>query len=129
MIQKLATRMMVGFWSWRQDHANYQTIKFVCDDCGKKGLVLRQISVLNLAFWLLLGILSMFALRWIGAGWFPSGGIGFLIWFGSTAVNVIVNKPQCRHCLSTNVRMPSETSEQVTCETVSAQTPHEHSHS
>jgi len=111
MLHKLASSIMVKFWSWKHQNHIYQTVKFICDDCEKKGLALRQISVLNLAFWLLLGILATTALKLFGLGWWVSGTIGFVVWWGSTAINVKLNKPQCRHCLSVNIRMPEKTIE------------------
>jgi len=88
----------------------YKTIKFTCSDCGKKGLVLRQISILNLAFWLLLGIGTMFLMRLLDLSWVVSGFTGFFVWYISTAINVKKNKPQCRHCFSHNVTMPEKAS-------------------
>lgn len=99
---------MVRFWSWKHQNKIYQTVKFICDDCEKRGLVLRQISILNLGFWLFLGLLSMMVLKMFGCGWWLSGTIGFLVWYISTAINVKLNKPQCRHCRSFNVRMPEK---------------------
>lgn len=108
MISRIYTNVMVKFWSWKSQNKIYHTVKFMCDDCGKKGLVLRQISVLNLAFWLLLGVLTMYILKWTTGSWWLGGTIGFLVWYISTAINVFKVKPQCRHCRSCNVRIPEK---------------------
>jgi hypothetical protein len=111
MLRKFGISFFVKFSMWKQQHKTYQTVKHVCDDCGKKGLVLRQISILNLAFWLTLGILFMFVIKWCSGSWWLGGTLGFILWYGSTAINVTRIKPQCRHCRSENVRMPDSNEE------------------
>lgn len=106
MLKNFSIRLATKYHMWKRSNEVYKTIKFLCDDCGKRGLVLRQISVLNLGFWLLLGIGSTFLLEFLGMGWGISAFIGFFLWFGSTAYNIRINKPQCRHCLSINVHQP-----------------------
>jgi len=88
----------------KSDNYMYKHVPFHCDDCNKEGIVLRQMSVLNVAFWFLLGLIAG-----VVSGIFSSAGygvlIGFVVWFGSTYINIKQVKPQCRHCFSTNVEI------------------------
>lgn len=107
MLQQLYFKWILKLDSWKRQTTIYQTVKFDCDDCHKKGLVLRQVSILNLAFWFVLGIMALFVVRWLGFDWIQSGSIAFIVWFGSTAINISKVQPVCRHCRSTNVHMPN----------------------
>lgn len=111
MFQRLFFKWVFKIDSWKRQTTIYHTVKFDCDDCNKKGLVLRQVSILNLAFWFVLGVISLFMVKWLGFNWIQSSSIAFIVWFGTTGINLSQIKPQCRHCRSTNVHMPSKTDE------------------
>lgn len=95
----------------RDQLIEYKTVEYHCHDCEKDGLVVRQISVLNVAFWFLLGIGSFFLFKWLLASWGYGLLVGFLVWFGSTYVNIQLVKPQCPHCLSTHITPPATSPE------------------
>lgn len=90
-----------------------KNVPFHCDDCHKDGIVLLQISVLNLIVWFLLGVITFFISKWIGFSYLKSFMFGIFVWFLCTLINIKLVKPQCRYCLSTNVHLP-ETSEEST---------------
>lgn len=100
-----------------------RTVKQHCHDCGEDGIVLRRISILNLGFWLILGIIVgivsdiFFFDRHIYAFL-----LGFWIWFISTFINIKLVRPQCPHCFSTNIHPKEENTSSSTTEPISQTT-------
>jgi hypothetical protein len=68
-----------------------------CKDCHHTGKVVRRVSVLYLAGYVLLCILAGIFINWL---------IAFLVFVVSFFVVVKTAKPQCAKCFSTNISIP-----------------------
>lgn len=67
-----------------------------CETCKETSVPLYQISILNIGFWVLLGIIAAI---------FTKVYIGFLLAIVLIAINGKLIKPQCRKCLSTKIHL------------------------
>lgn len=73
-----------------------------CTDCNKSGLAKREISILNLGLYAILGVIVYFVLNAFEFGAFAII-IGVLTVIALAFVNVYYAKPKCQFCSSLNV--------------------------
>lgn len=78
-----------------------------CESCNETSVPLYQISILNIGFWILLGVIAAI---------FTKIYIGFILAFLLIAINGKLIKPQCRKCLSTKIHLHSGDKEVKTLE-------------
>ncbi|MDF2879451.1 MAG: hypothetical protein K0R54_8 [Clostridiaceae bacterium] len=65
-----------------------------CNDCNKEGVPKKEMSVLNLLIFLILGIVIGFAYKALA---------GFLGFLGMVLINSLILKPKCPNCRSYNI--------------------------
>ncbi|BBW98947.1 hypothetical protein [Geobacillus subterraneus] len=84
-------------------------VEHVCENCGEKGLVVMRISNLTLLACFFLGAITSATTRlFLHQPLYQSLFLGMIVWFGTTWVNILRIKPQCRYCFSERVRIPDE---------------------
>lgn len=75
-----------------------------CNDCGKVDIPRREVSVLNLIFYVIVGIIAYFILEKFNLeGW--SIIISVLLIIAMAFTNVRFAKPKCKHCGSLEIEV------------------------
>lgn len=73
-----------------------------CSDCEKSGIARREVSILNLLFYALIGVGAYFGFNALNFGAFATI-LAVFVFVGLAYVNVYYAKPKCQFCRSSNV--------------------------